>query len=880
MSQTIINDVPPYTQASASGGQTVFGTNWTANAESDVIVFVTPVGDEPNDAIQILSFPSQYSVTFVGALQQVQVTLVTPSTLGDIVTVIRMTPSDRENLYSNTNFLPSMLNNDFGILTLVDQQNQLVNQYVGPRYNYSATIIPTLDTILPILGANQFWGKNLTDTAIIAIDIEDIISGGTVTQIDTGTGLTGGPITTVGTISFAPIAANSLWANMTGGIAVPTVTPLSSLAGLILPPTSTARQMLQSQALADPVWSTATWPATTSINQILYSSANNVVSQIAGANNSVLITGVSGIPSLSTTLPQAVQTNIQYLGVQNQNLNMGGFQINSMAEPTQPSDAATKSYVDLNALTGTSAYAATTTNLTVTQSGSGVGATLTNAGVQAVFAIDGVNPPLASLVLIKNLAAPQNEGIYSVTNVGSGATNWVLTRATTFDTPAEINQTGLIIIQNGATLAGTAWFNTATIVTVDVTPFIFSQFGNIVFPVSLANGGTNASLVASAGSIVYSTPTAMAFSAVGSTGQLLRSTGATAPGWTTATYPSVAISTGSFIYANGTNFIASTSLWPNTVGLAGNIIRSNGTINNYSTATFADTYAASNLLYSNGANTVTGLTSVNSASLITNSTGVPAWSATMTNGQVIIGSTGSTPTAATLTAGTNISITNAAGSITIAASGPASNAINQVVVRTFTASGTYTPTTGMKYCTIECLGSGAGGGGTALSSAFSQGGGGGAGSYSRKTASAATIGASQVVTVGNAGTGGAAGNNNGNPGGDVSVGIICVGKGGSGGTGTPANSAGNGGLGGVAGTGDIAATGAPGMFGMGGTTNTSTPFCGQGGSSMWGAGGRYRSAASGFGAGGSGGASVSSSAADAGFDGSKGFVVITEYLSV
>lgn len=41
----------------------------------------------------------------------------------------------------------------------------------------------------------------------------------------------------------------------------------------------------------------------------------------------------------------------------------------------------------------------------------------------------------------------------------------------------------------------------------------------------------------------------------------------------------------------------------------------------------------------------------------------------LTNGQLPIGNTGSDPTAATLTAGTGVSITNGAGSITIAASG-------------------------------------------------------------------------------------------------------------------------------------------------------------------------------------------------------------------
>jgi hypothetical protein len=65
----------------------------------------------------------------------------------------------------------------------------------------------------------------------------------------------------------------------------------------------------------------------------------------------------------------------------------------------------------------------------------------------------------------------------------------------------------------------------------------------------------------------------------------------------------------------------------------------------------------------------TGLaTATDSAVLVSGSTGTPAWSSTMTNGQVIIGSTGSTPTAATLSAGSGISIANAGGSITISAS--------------------------------------------------------------------------------------------------------------------------------------------------------------------------------------------------------------------
>ena len=171
--QVVIGDILPYTQSPAtSQGQTVFGTNWTANAASDVVVYYTPLGSSPNDVTQILAYPADYSVSFIGSQQQVQVTLVTGAVnIGDIVTITRQTPADRENLYTNTNFTPSMLNNDFGILTLVDQQAQLVNQLIGPRYNYSAVITDVVDTILPILGANQTWAKNGSNTAIVPITI-------------------------------------------------------------------------------------------------------------------------------------------------------------------------------------------------------------------------------------------------------------------------------------------------------------------------------------------------------------------------------------------------------------------------------------------------------------------------------------------------------------------------------------------------------------------------------------------------------------------------------------------------------------------------------------------------------------------------------------
>lgn len=190
---------------------------------------------------------------------------------------------------------------------------------------------------------------------------------------------------------------------------------------------------------------------------------------------------------------------------------------------------------------------------------------------------------------------------------------------------------------NQALLSGGAGalpsFSTATYpATTTINQILYSSANNTISGISSAPGSL---LISNATSVPswLANPTA--------TGKILTSVSGNSPVW-------------------------STTAFPVSAGTAGTILRSNGTDIVNSTATFADTYAASTLLYSNGTNTVTGLATANSAILVTSSSGVPAYSGTMTNGQLIIGSTGATPTAATLTAGSGIKITNAAASITIA----------------------------------------------------------------------------------------------------------------------------------------------------------------------------------------------------------------------
>jgi hypothetical protein len=215
-----------------------------------------------------------------------------------------------------------------------------------------------------------------------------------------------------------------------------------------------------------------------------------------------------------------------------------------------------------------------------------------------------------------------------------------------------------------------------------------------------------------------------------------------------------------------------------------------------------------------------------------------------------------------------------------------------IAVQVFLASGTYTPHAGMTYAQLECIGGGGGGGGTAGAATGNAeaGGGGGSGGYSRKFVTAATVGASQAVSIGAAGAGGATGATTGGAGGATSVGTLCVANGGSGGTRGNASAAQIGAPGaGAVTTGAVGDVVMPGNGGIaGGWAQSASAQLGSGGSgggsALGGgavgtsavAGGVGGAAAANSGAGGAG--AMSNAAVNyAGGAGGSGIVIITEY---
>lgn len=135
--------------------------------------------------------------------------------------------------------------------------------------------------------------------------------------------------------------------------------------------------------------------------------------------------------------------------------------------------------IDLSTIL-TACYAATTANLaniTYNNGTSGVGATITyTGGVFAPFGTDSVSPSLNARVLVKNQSSAFQNGIYTLTTIGSTspAVGYVLTRATDYDMPIEISPANIVTVTNGNTLANTSWNQTASVTTIGTDSISFT----------------------------------------------------------------------------------------------------------------------------------------------------------------------------------------------------------------------------------------------------------------------------------------------------------------------------------------------------------------------------------------------------------------------
>jgi hypothetical protein len=216
----------------------------------------------------------------------------------------------------------------------------------------------------------------------------------------------------------------------------------------------------------------ATLTGTQTLTNKTISGANNTLSNIGNGSltNSSITLGTSTIALGGTELAPVGLTSVTVT-----------------QDPLTNLQLATKQYVDTLVSSGihfhTPVRVESPINLNATYNNgtSGVGATLTNAGTQVALVVDGITLSVNDRVLVYEQTNQTQNGVYVVTDVGSGSTNWILTRSTDTDTYGLTSSTKLgegstFFVQQGATGAGETYVcNTQGVIVFGTTNITFVQ---------------------------------------------------------------------------------------------------------------------------------------------------------------------------------------------------------------------------------------------------------------------------------------------------------------------------------------------------------------------------------------------------------------------
>ena len=306
------------------------------------------------------------------------------------------------------------------------------------------------------------------------------------------------------------------------------------------------------------------------------SNAGSLVNFGAGSKD-VFVTYPSSRAVYLDAAGSAVTTlDIGTLGTSTANISTANITAGTVATaPVSNTDIVNKEYADAIAsgihfheavnLATTAALPANTYN----NGTSGVGATLTG-NANGALSVDSTLTTASERILVKNEAAGANNGVYTVTQVGSAGTPYILTRATDMDSVGtgvdQIDEGDFFLVTSGTANLNTAWVQqTPPPITIGTTALVFQQFSAPItytagtglnesptYTFNIANIGTagtygSASSVPvfvtnAQGQVTGVTPTAIAISGAAVSGNISGSAGSVAN----------ALTAGSFLTSGGT----------------------------------------------------------------------------------------------------------------------------------------------------------------------------------------------------------------------------------------------------------------------------------------------------------------------------------------
>jgi len=495
-----------------------------------------------------------------------------------------------------------------------------------------------------------------------------IATGGGVTSVGTGVGLTGGPITSTGTIDIdtAVVATLSGTQTLTNKTISGANNTLSSIGNASLTNSSVTYNGVN-VALGASGTITAVNPNALTIGTGLSGTSYN--------GSAAVTVAISNTGAAAATYGTAARTITQTVNAQGQITSISDQAIDGIAlttgsistAPSTGNSLVNKTYVDNIVASGVSYHTPvrlespnTVGNLNATYNNgtAGVGATLTNAGTQVALTIDGVATVVADRILIYNQTNAAENGVYTVTDIGSGSTNWVLTRATDANTygagPNSIDEGSAFFVTSGNTGAGETYvITTVGTITFGTTPITFAQIAaaqvytagtgltltgtqfSLTAPVTAALGGTGQTSYTSGDLIYASGTTALSKLAAGTNGYLL-TMNAGLPTWQAA--PATGVTTISF----DTTGLTPATATSGAVTVGGTLVAANG-------GTGQSSYTTGDLLYASGSAAISKLGVGTNGYILTVSGGLPSWQAAPATGVTSFsgGTTGLTPATAT-----------------------------------------------------------------------------------------------------------------------------------------------------------------------------------------------------------------------------------------